>query len=118
MGGTAAFQRCRGTAKVRPERALIEAPAEHREGWIAMIRSRHWGRPECANTGHSAMAYRTGQVDPLLPFKVGRMNEREKAVFGKAWIAAVVLERQGAIHSIRFGSEARRIWADLGWHLC
>ena len=36
-----------------PERALIEAPAEHREGWIAIIRSRHSGRPECAQSTKS-----------------------------------------------------------------
>ena len=36
---------------VRPERALIEAPAEHREGKIEIIRSHHSGRRECANSG-------------------------------------------------------------------
>ena len=34
-------------------------------------------RPECANTRGSPAARRTGQVDPLLPFKVGPMNGRE-----------------------------------------
>ena len=50
---TPAFQHRAGTAKVRPEGALIDAPAER---WIAIMRSRHSGRPECANTGHSATA--------------------------------------------------------------
>jgi len=36
---------------IRPERALIEAPAEHREGWIEIIRSHHSRRRECANSG-------------------------------------------------------------------
>ena len=46
----------RQTAKLRPERALIKAPAEHREGRTAIIRRRHSGRLECANSGHSVTA--------------------------------------------------------------
>jgi len=40
---------------LRPERALIKTPAEHREGRTAIIRSRHPGpgRPEYATSGHS-----------------------------------------------------------------
>ena len=34
-------------------------------------------RPVSANTGHSPKAGRTGQVDPLLPYKIGPMNGRE-----------------------------------------
>jgi hypothetical protein len=30
-----------------------------------------------ANSGHSPWAWRTGQIDPLLPFKIGPMNGRE-----------------------------------------
>src|ERR1700722_998235 len=34
-------------------------------------------RPECANSGRSPPARRTGQVDPLLSFKIGPTNGRE-----------------------------------------
>jgi hypothetical protein len=29
-------------------------------------------RPECANSGHPPMAWRTGQIDPSLPFPMSR----------------------------------------------
>jgi len=34
------------------------------------------GRPECAKTGHSPTAWRTGQIDPERPFEVGPTNGR------------------------------------------
>ena len=52
LGGTPAFQHRPGTAKVRPKRALIDAPSEHHERWITIIRSRHSGR-RSVNSGHS-----------------------------------------------------------------
>jgi hypothetical protein len=86
-------------AGVLPNRALIEAPAEHREGWIAMIRSRHYGRPERAKCGRSlkiaqieleqlfsANLYRSGRLDappfqPLLPGEIEWVKIRiDKAV--------------------------------------
>jgi hypothetical protein len=44
---------------------LIEAPAEHREVWIVIIRSRHWGRPECAKSGHTSSAIRRWLVTEI-----------------------------------------------------
>jgi hypothetical protein len=42
------------------------------------------GWPLRAITGHPPTAWRTGEFDPLLPHKIGRMNgrKREKADFG------------------------------------
>ena len=44
-------------------------------GFFHLTMERRW--QECANSGHSATACRTGQIDPLLPFKIDRMNRRE-----------------------------------------
>ena len=44
--------RCVGRSEgVRPKRALTKAPAEHREGRIAINRSNHPGRAPYANSG-------------------------------------------------------------------
>jgi len=56
---------------LRPKRALIKAPAEHRERRIAIIRSRHPGRPQCAKSGRSRRLAERPLSDPLLPFPVG-----------------------------------------------
>src|ERR1700675_876536 len=68
VGGKRAYRLRLGRGVIRPERALIDAPAEHREGWIAIIRSRHSGRRKCANRGHSPTTVRgrgvTGNTDP------------------------------------------------------
>jgi hypothetical protein len=34
-------------------------------------------RPECAKSGHTRTAWRTGQIDPLLPSKLGPANGME-----------------------------------------
>ena len=47
---------------LRPERALIKAPAEHRVGRTAIIRSRHPGGPGCANSGRPQTTWRAGQI--------------------------------------------------------
>src|SRR5271170_4908059 len=49
--GRADLQQRIRNGKGPPERALIDAPAEHRERWIATILSCHFGRRECANSG-------------------------------------------------------------------
>jgi hypothetical protein len=46
-------------------------------------------RLKCAQSGHSAMACRTGQIDSLLPFKIDRMNGREAQESG-LWLMASV----------------------------
>jgi hypothetical protein len=49
--------------KLAEGRAKIEAPAEHREGWIAIIRRRaRSGRRECANSGHSRWCGESGKL--------------------------------------------------------
>jgi hypothetical protein len=61
---------------------LINAPLEHRVGRTAIIRGRRPERPVCAKSGLSLTAWRTGEVDPLLPpFKITG-GKRQQAVFG------------------------------------
>ena len=58
-----------GNGKGRPERALIEAPAEHREGWIAIIRA---ATRECRSAQIPLIHCRLRErviSDPLLPFR-------------------------------------------------
>jgi hypothetical protein len=87
---TAALLQATPIGAFRPERALIEAPAEHREGWIAMIRSRHSGRPQCATSGHSMCSLTMAQVDrgraktlrwpgPPPNFEAYRLAKQEKS---------------------------------------
>jgi hypothetical protein len=68
-----------GKGKGPPERALIEKPAEHREGLIVIRRSRCHGRPQRAHRGHCRRVRRTGQVDPEHAFPVGQ----ERAVWAR-----------------------------------
>jgi hypothetical protein len=45
-------------------------------------------RPECAKSGHTRTAWRTGQIGPLLPSKIGPANgmeARESGLRLKAW---------------------------------
>ena len=67
-------------------------PAEHREGWIAIIRSRHSGRPECANTSDSSTARRTGHVAPM-PTEAYRRSQ------GVARWTHAAIATTGASHS-------------------
>ena len=38
-----------------------------------------------ANTGHSPTAWRMAHTDPLLPFKIGRLNGRRRALSALSW---------------------------------
>jgi hypothetical protein len=40
-----------------------------------------------ANSSHSPMAWRTGEIDPELPLKIGPLNEREAPESG-LWLKA------------------------------
>jgi len=53
-------------------------------------------RPECVDCGHARAALQTGEVDPLLSFKIGPVNDREARV--SPWGAAVaVVDRNAQI---------------------
>jgi hypothetical protein len=43
---------------------------------FAAVQIRTDGWPDCANSGRSPTALRTGEFDPFLPFNIGAMNER------------------------------------------
>jgi hypothetical protein len=45
--------------------------------WSAVVRSRGYGRRQCANTGHFLTLWRKGQIDPSPRFKIVPVNSRE-----------------------------------------
>ena len=49
-----------------------------RDGALA-VRRRCGGRPDCANTGRSPTACRTGHIDPLLPFEIGSAPQAQRS---------------------------------------
>jgi hypothetical protein len=63
--------------------------------------------PRCANTGHSPRACRTGQIDPLLPVKIGPVNDR------KAGRKRTLAEGVGCARSDRSGNKLRTRRFDL-----
>jgi hypothetical protein len=93
---------------------LIEVPAEHREGWIAIIRSRHSERPECANSGRSPAAWPTGHIDPerAFMFSPGTEEMRQEPTFEKAMATQLLAIRQLSA-SGRAVSDADRLNASL-----
>jgi hypothetical protein len=70
-------------------------------------RRRRDGRPQCANSGHTRTVWRTGQINPLLPFKVGLMNGREARQSGLR-LKAVDRARSGRARRTFRRQESRR----------
>jgi hypothetical protein len=71
----------------RPEEGHRD-PGSQRIGLATLVESRRLsvdsGRPLCANSGCSRAAWRTGQVDPSLPLKIGRVNGWEAKGSGRS----------------------------------
>jgi hypothetical protein len=87
------------------------------------------GRQECANSGHSPVAWGTGQIDPELPFKGDCTNGREARESGR-WPNEVLAPERIVLSMARatrfsppWGEDessecepvrARRLWARAG----
>jgi hypothetical protein len=60
---------------------------------------------QCANTGHSTKAGRTGQIDPELPFKIDPMKGREAPESGR-WLK--VLAARNHVRAVNGGADSPR----------
>ncbi len=83
--------------------------ASHKGAWCRAQTTS--GRRQCANSGHSPTGWRTGPIDPSLPFLIGPGTEGMRRVL--PFKMRLPSGRSPPFATVCVGSDERVLWADL-----